>query len=398
MTAYLAAADPLIAADQTWILWAVIAMGVGLSIVMEQRYTWAARLSGPVLGLLIAMSLSSAGVMPVKAPVYDFIGDYLVPLAIPLLLFEADLMKILRGTGWMFAAFHLSVLGTVLGTVVAVLLFRGSFDFVPEIGGIMAASYSGGGVNFAAVKESFPEVPETLTNPLIVADNFIMAGMFMYLLLLSGQRFMQRAFRGGEEAVQRAKGEGAEDFWAAKEISLKDIALCLGIAGAVTAAGHAASEWGKAIFEKGVGAALFGNLFVWITAFSLVLATLGRGFMGKIRGAQELGSYALYVYLFSIGLPANLYEVFTNTLAIFWFCLVIALINLAVTLGGGLVFRLPLRDLLISVNATLGGAPSAVAMAVSKGWSDRCLPAMLVGIWGYVIGTALGVGVAEMLR
>ena len=74
------------------------------------------------------------------------------------------------------------------------------------------------------------------------------------------------------------------------------------------------------------------------------------------------------------------------------------MINLIVTLLLGKLFRLNLEDLLISVNATLGGPPSAVAMAVSKGWPKLVLPAMLVGIWGYVIGTALGVALANMLQ
>ncbi len=72
--------------DATWTLWSVILGGVALSIYLEQNYRWAARLSGPVLGLLMAMTLSTVGIMPTQAPSYAFIGDYLVPMAIPLLL------------------------------------------------------------------------------------------------------------------------------------------------------------------------------------------------------------------------------------------------------------------------------------------------------------------------
>jgi uncharacterized membrane protein len=37
-------------------------------------------------------------------------------------------------------------------------------------------------------------------------------------------------------------------------------------------------------------------------------------------------------------------------------------------------------------------------MAISRGWSNLVLPALLAGIWGYVIGTFLGIVVAEGLR
>ena len=36
-------------------------------------------------------------------------------------------------------------------------------------------------------------------------------------------------------------------------------------------------------------------------------------------------------------------------------------------------------------------------MAIAKGWPKLIVPALLVGIWGYVIGTFLGVMVGELL-
>ena len=57
-----------------------------------------------------------------------------------------------------------------------------------------------------------------------------------------------------------------------------------------------------------------------------------------------------------------------------------------------------LEELLLSVNATLGGAPSAAAMAISRGWANLVLPGLLAGIWGYVIGTFVGIIVTEALK
>ena len=69
--------------DETWPLWAVMIAGTGLAIGLEQRYRWAARISAPVLALLMAMTLSNCRVMPMTSPAYDFVGDNLVPLATP---------------------------------------------------------------------------------------------------------------------------------------------------------------------------------------------------------------------------------------------------------------------------------------------------------------------------
>lgn len=384
-----------ISRDATWVLWSVILGGVALSIYLEQNYRWAARLSGPVLGLLMAMTLSTLGVMPTDAPSYAFIGDYLVPMAIPLLLFKADLLRIIKVTGKMFVAFHLSVLGTFIGAIVATLLMRDRIDNAPEIGGIMTASYSGGSVNFAAVKSNFQEVVgDRLTNSLLVADNFIMAGFFLVLLVLAGNRFLLTHFAHPEIASKDNDPENATtaaaEHWAPKKIGLLDLAIALAVAFAIATIAKTCAD----TFQG----PLLGNLFVWITVISLATATAFRKQLGKVEGATELGTLALYIYLFSIGLPASLLDVLQDVPAMFGYCAIMASVNVIVTLGLGKLLRQNLEDLLISINATLGGPPSAVAMAVSKGWSRLVLPAMLVGIWGYVIGTTLGIATAHLLQ
>lgn len=154
----------------------------------------------------------------------------------------------------------------------------------------------------------------------------------------------------------------------------------------------------KARVDSRLLQALFANPYVLITFLTVALSTVGHRFVERIRGADELGMYLLYLFFFVIGLRADLVQVVTNVPILFGFCLVMAVINLLFTLVVGKLLRLNLEELLLAVNATLGGAPSAAAMAISRGWSNLVLPALLVGIWGYVIGTFVGVLVAEVLR
>jgi uncharacterized membrane protein len=107
--------------------------------------------------------------------------------------------------------------------------------------------------------------------------------------------------------------------------------------------------------------------------------------------------YLLYLFFFVIGLKADLIEVVTRVPVLFLFCLVMAGTSLAFALVVGKLLRLNLEELLLGVNASLGGAPSAAAMAISRGWSNLVLPGLLAGIWGYVIGTFIGILVTETL-
>ncbi|HEY5909829.1 MAG TPA: DUF819 family protein [Verrucomicrobiae bacterium] len=399
----------LISPNDSWTLWALIVSGTALAIWLEQKWKWAARLSGPVLALLIAMTLSNTGIMPAKSPAYDFVDDYLVPLAIPLLLFRANALQIVRSTGRMFLAFHLSSIGTLAGTFLAVFLLR-RWVASPDLehaAGMMAASYIGGAVNFMAIKSSY-HVSEQVSDPLIVADNFVMAALFVVLLAAAASSFFRRRYPHPHslESNSAEAGTLAAQHWQRKGIGLLDIAKALAIGLLVVAASKGVEHVVSGVFgDVGQGSlalqmlqVLCTNKFVLITALSLLTATVFHRSLSAINGPEELGTFTLYIFLFCIGLPADLKAVLVQAPLFFVFCAVIAVVNLVVTLALGKVLRFNLEELLLAVNANLGGAPSAAAMAISAGWPRLVLPGILVGIWGYVIGTPVGVIVVEALK
>jgi uncharacterized membrane protein len=399
----------LISADDTWTLWALIVSGTALAIGLEQTYRWAARLSGPVLALLIAMLLSNTRLVPAQSPAYDFVDHYLVPLAIPLLLFRANALRIIRSTGRLFLAFHLASVGTLVGTFLAVGLLKGVIGSpdLEQAAGMMSASYIGGAVNFMAVKTSL-HVRPAVADPLIVADNFVMAAMFVALLSVAASAFFRRHYPHPHlaDSQQSEAGNLAAQHWQRKGIGLLDLGKALAVAFVAVALAEGLRRLVVPAFGDVAQAPLAWqmlqvvctNHFVVLTAVSLALATVFHKPMAAINGPEELGTFILYLFLFCIGLPANLTLVLVQAPLFFVFCGIIAVVNLGWTLAWGRLLRFNLEELLLAVNATLGGAPSAAALAVSAGWPRLVLPGILVGIWGYVIGTPVGVVVAEWLK
>ena len=90
---------------------------------MEQKYKWAGKVTGCVIALIGAMILSNIRVIPTDAPAYDFVWSYVVPLAVPLLLFNANVKKIWKESGRVLVIYLISGIGTlVVGIVVFYLL------------------------------------------------------------------------------------------------------------------------------------------------------------------------------------------------------------------------------------------------------------------------------------
>jgi uncharacterized membrane protein len=387
----------LIAADNVWALWAVILAGTGLSIWLEQTYRWGAWLSGPVISLTLAMLLSNARIMPMSAPTYDFIDTYLVPLAVALLLFKADVVQIVRNTKTMLVAFHAASLGTIIGAILSAVLLSKYVADIGPVTGTMTASYIGGAINFIAVKESF-ELSENLAGPLIVADNFIMAGSFIVMVYIAGNSWFRRRFRLREPGSVDPSINYAAQYWKRKEISLLDLAAALGIAVTMVALATLAKQQIEGRLPEGMVRTLLANRFVLITSIAVLNATLFGRYLRRINGTEEIGAYLLFVFLFTLGLPADLLAVIRNMPMLFVLCLIMAVCNIVVALVLGKLLRLPLEELVLSMNASLGGPTTAAAMAISKGWSRLVLPSLLAGLWGYIIGTPVGIFVGEYIR
>jgi len=392
--------ETLISPNDTWLLWAIMLITVGVSIYIEQTYKWASKITGPVLALVVAVVLSNLKVMPIQSPSYDVVWTYVVPLCIPLLLFRANIFKIVKTTGSMFGAFHVSALGTLIGAVVAAFTFRAVVPHIAKLSGIMTASYIGGGVNFFAVQATF-KAPEELTNALLVSDNVIMTIMFLVLISLTGFKFFRKHYPMPHQLeVENSDSKDdmqAANFWKRKEISLLDIAKALGVAIFIAALSAKLSELIRLAPLPGVALDILSNQFLLITTISVAVATVFHKQLENIAGSDELGTYLIYIFFFTIGLPADIWLIIQRAPVLFLYCIVIAGINFLVTFGLGKLFKMKLEDLSLSVSANLGGPMNAAAMAIAKGWKALVLPALLVGIWGYVIGTYLGIIVGNIL-
>lgn len=64
-------------------------------------------LSGAIVSILIGLAASNLGVIASESVAYSVVLEFLLPLAVPLLLFKADLRRIVRSTGTLLLAFLL---------------------------------------------------------------------------------------------------------------------------------------------------------------------------------------------------------------------------------------------------------------------------------------------------
>lgn len=400
--------NTLISPDNTLALMAITCAVVAFSIYAEQRWAWASKLSGAIIALIGAVALTNLHIIPTSSVWFDdIIWGYVVPLAIPLLLLQCDIRKIWRESGKLLILFCVGSVGTALAAVAGYYLLR---NYIPNLAGVaamMTGSYIGGGVNFAALADAFTVPGETIAAA-TVADNMLMAVYFFVLIAIPSIPFFRKNFKHPHlDEVERvgvseeAKTQAAA-YWKPKGISLKDIAIDFAISAVVVWVSTALAGWLGDVIPKSNAAikmvnGLLGNKYLVMTTVSMIVATVCAKPIEKLSGTQEIGTYLIYLFFFVIGVPASIVEILKNAPLLFVFCGIMVLINMLFCFVFGKLARYDLEDVILASNANIGGPTTAVAMAISKGWTKLVGPILLVGTLGYVIGTYFGTFIGQLL-
>jgi uncharacterized membrane protein len=293
--------ETLIKADDYVTLWGIIVVWASASIYLEQRYSWAAKISGATVALIGAIILSNTGIIPTASPVYDAVWTFIIPLAIPLLLFHVNFKRIWQESGRLLIIFLISSIGTVAGVIISFFLLKDHIPVLDKIGAMLSASYIGGGVNFAAMAAKF-EAPGEMVSSAVVADNLMMAIYFIVLMMIPAMNFFRRRFKAPHvEKVESGgiRGEGktlAESFWERKDISLKDIALSVGTAFLLVMVSFKIAEFLDGLIPSGEETSfflnllngLFGDQYLMLTTLTFLALALFPRYFESINGSQEI--------------------------------------------------------------------------------------------------------------
>jgi uncharacterized membrane protein len=342
-------------------------------------------LTGAVIAILVAIIASNLNIIPHRSAVYDFVFRYFVPILIPLFLFKANLKKIFFETTRTTGAFLLASVGTVMGVTIAALLLDlsalgaqasvASSSQESAVAGLFASTYIGGSVNYAALGEITGLIKDaSFFSAATAADNLFSAVYLGMLALMPGWRWLAGRF------VEHDHRAPATEEKTQAPVTAMSLVLSIAAAALVVVVGDALVEW--------LGSSQWR--YVVISMLALIVATAAPGFVRQLSGSFELGVGLSFVFFAAIAAGADIVAMVEVAPLLIALVAILLLVHALVTFGVGSVLGFSLPELITASNAAVLGATTAPALAATKGWNNLVTPGILVGVFGYALGTFIG--------
>ncbi|CAN6842653.1 unnamed protein product [Brassica oleracea var. botrytis] len=368
---------PLISGNDEWGTWTAL-FATGAFGLWSEKTKVGSAVSGALVSTLIGLAASNLGVISSDSPAFAVVLNFLLPLAVPLLLFRADLRRVVQSTGKLLLAFVIGSVATTVGTALAYYLvpMRALGPDSWKIAAALMGRHIGGAVNYVAIANALEVSPSVLAAGL-AADNVICAVYFTSLFAI-GSKIPAETLPPPTSDAETIKDSETEN-----KIPVLLIATGIAVSLAICKIG--------ALLTKHFG--ISGGSLPAITAVVVVLATVFPSQFGRLAPSGEAMALILMQVFFTvIGASGNIWSVINTAPSIFLFALVQIGTHLAVILGVGKLLNVELRLLLLASNANVGGPTTAAGMATAKGWNSLIVPGILAGIFGISIATFIGIG------
>ncbi|MDG1834614.1 MAG: DUF819 family protein [Pseudomonadales bacterium] len=345
--------------------------------------------SGVLIILCLGVLLSNIQIIPHSADAYGVVGSMLVPLAIPMLLFRADLKQVFAEVGPMLKAFIASALVIAVSIIVLTLAFDFG-EYESKVAGTLAGSYIGGSLNFVATAQAVQLDDPNHYVAALTADTIGAVLFLILLMVMPALAFVRRLMPSryySEAGANLGAEAGHQETTAAKPFDIAGLAAAMATSFIICALAD--------LISAKLGQESYSILI--ITILALLVANFMKPLVKRFNSEFEVGTFFMYMFFVTIGAGADVATIAGVALPyVLLICLAVAMFFVLILVVGR-VLRLDLAELMVAANACILGPATAAALAAGQGWKDLVTPGMLTGILGYSVGTFIGVAVTKLL-
>jgi len=353
------------------------------------------KLGAVVIAYGVGLIIGNTGILPEGSQsLLDGLTTITVPLAIPLLLFSANI----RAWFSMAGKTLLSMLGALMAVIIVVttgyLLFRGAgMKELWKISGMLVGLYSGGTPNLASLKMMLNVTPDVYL--ITHTYDLLLGSIYLLFLITLGRPVFGKLLRpyhfGGKGAhltMNQLDGKDPyQDIF--KKKTLIPLTGALGIS--------------VLIFAIGGGLSLLVPESAQMVIVILTITTLGILMslvpsVNRIDKTFELGMYLILIFSLVVASMANLREFSGAAPGLFLYITYVVFGGLMLHVLFSRFVKVDADTVMVTSAALICSPPFVPVIAGAIRNREVIVSGLTVGILGYAIGNYLGYFIAILIK
>ncbi len=359
------------------------------------RFPWVNKLGAIMIAYGIGLFLGNLNIIPKSATgIQDIITTITVPLAIPLMLFSANMRSWIKVAGKTMLSMLIAMFSVVFMVVLGYVLFKSEAnESFWKVGGLLIGVYTGGTPNIAALKLML-HVDNNVFLLVNTYDMVISAVYFFFLITIAQKVFQWVLPKYKNKTAVNEKAmlkEAAQDpYWGIlKKKNFIPLIKAFGLSLLIFLIGGGLM---LSVPEK----AQMIVVILSITTLGILLSLVPA--INRIPKTFELGMYLILIFSIDVASMVNITEMFGSSPHLFFYVLLVIFGSLFMQVVISAFFKIDADTTIVTSTAMICSPPFVPAVAGALKNKEIVISGLTVGIIGYAIGNYLGVVIAEMLK
>ncbi len=364
-------------------------------LYLTHKFTVLNKIGSVLIAYFFGLVIGNSGLMPDNvSEIQKNFSEISVLLALPLLLFSANIKA------WLNVAGKTMLSGLLVVIAVVITVVSGYFFFVKDIpegwkiAGLLTGVYTGGTPNMAAIKTALEVKPAvfiiTHTYDMLVCTVFLIMAMsiFQKIGLMFLPAFKTNANINAEKEVKKA-----EEMESYTDILNKENRLPL------------LKSFGLSLLILGIGGGLsmlvpkdYSAVVAILTITTLGIALSLIPAINKIPKTFHLGMYFILIFSLVVATMGDLTTITNISEEIFFYVLYVVFGITVLNFIFSAIFRIDADTAIITMTSLIFSPPFVPVVASKLNNKEIIISGLTVGIIGYALGNYLGVIIAYALK
>lgn len=366
-----------------------------LILYLSQKIRLINKIGVVVIAYILGIIAGNTGLIPEDGkPVQEMIMTISIPLAIPLMLFSANLKQWATLAGKTFASMVIGLFVVVLMVFAGFFIFKdqGVEDFW-KIGGMLIGVYTGGTPNLASLKIML-DVDEEIYL-LTHTYDMVLSGIYFLFLISIGQRvFLLFLSPFRRQSIERSKNSEHQSAMEAyngmfRKSTLRPLLGALGLSVMI-------------FLSAGILSLLVPpNSQMVVVILAITTLGLAGSLIPKINRIEktfELGMYFILIFSVVVSSMVNISELSGSAMNVLPYLAMVIFGSLFLHVLLARFFGIDADTVIVTSTALICSPPFVPVVATALKNRQIVVSGLTIGIVGYAIGNYLGFIVAQVLK